>query len=212
MTDATTSVWEALNDVMRAVPVVKKSDRNASQGFDFRGIDSVINAVGPALREHGVLVYPQITEHHAKVFTTARGTQMNSVVVLVRYTFVGPDGVSFCTEVPGEAADAGDKAYSKAMSVAFRTALLQTLALPTDEKDPDSETHERAPEPAASRQTKGPTHADKERAVLLKQVETLGLDTADVAQLYLSNYGTDIRQETDADRILQFSKSLEANK
>jgi hypothetical protein len=37
----------------------------------------------------------------------------------------------------------GDKAAPKAMSVAFRTALLQALALPTDEPDPDSQSFER---------------------------------------------------------------------
>jgi hypothetical protein len=41
--------------------------------------------------------------------------------------------------------DSGDKATAKAMSVAYRTALLQVLCLPTDEPDPDSHTYERAP-------------------------------------------------------------------
>ena len=40
--------------------------------------------------------------------------------------------------------DSGDKATPKAMSVAFRIALLQALALPTDEPDPDSYAYERA--------------------------------------------------------------------
>lgn len=40
--------------------------------------------------------------------------------------------------------DSGDKATAKAMSVAFRTALLQALCLPTDEIDPDAESYERS--------------------------------------------------------------------
>jgi hypothetical protein len=39
--------------------------------------------------------------------------------------------------------DTSDKATAKAMSVALRTYLLQTLMLPTDEKDPDADYHER---------------------------------------------------------------------
>ena len=54
------------------------------------------------------------------------------------------DGSSVTATVAAEAWDAGDKATPKAMSVAMRTALLQALALPTDEPDPDSHTHERA--------------------------------------------------------------------
>ena len=40
--------------------------------------------------------------------------------------------------------DAGDKATAKAMSVAFRTALLQSLCLPTDDIDPDAQSYERS--------------------------------------------------------------------
>jgi len=40
--------------------------------------------------------------------------------------------------------DSGDKATAKAMSVAFRTALLQSLSLPTDEVDPDATSYERS--------------------------------------------------------------------
>ena len=45
-----------------------------------------------------------------------------------------------------ESWDTGDKAMPKAMSVAMRTALIQALALPTDEPDPDSFTYTREAE------------------------------------------------------------------
>ena len=45
------------------------------------------------------------------------------------------------TRVAAESWDTGDKAMPKAMSVAMRTALIQALALPTDEPDPDSFTY-----------------------------------------------------------------------
>jgi hypothetical protein len=141
------TIHEALIEIMKAVPAVPKSDRNEAQRFDFRGIDSVLNAVGPKLRDHGVIVYPQVTEHHAREVSTSKGTKMNAVTLLVQYTFVDKGGDSLTVEVPGEAMDAGDKAYSKAMSVAFRTALIQALALPTDEPDPDSTSYERSDAP-----------------------------------------------------------------
>ena len=55
----------------------------------------------------------------------------------------GVDGSTLTATVAAEAWDTGDKATPKAMSVAFRTALLQALALPTDEPDPDSHTYVR---------------------------------------------------------------------
>jgi hypothetical protein len=55
-----------------------------------------------------------------------------------------PD-TSLTCRTPGEAFDSGDKSTAKAMSVAYRTALLQALTLPTDEPDPDETVEELAP-------------------------------------------------------------------
>ena len=68
-----TSVYEAWNDVMRDVQAIRKDSRNAQQGFNFRGIDAVMNAVGPALRDHGVTIIPNSVEAKHRDFTTAKG-------------------------------------------------------------------------------------------------------------------------------------------
>ncbi len=216
-------VHEAILEVMRAVPAVPKGDRNTQQNFSFRGIDSVMNAVGPKLREHGVLVLPQVQEHHNETVVVGRNaTQMRSVVLLVRYSFIGPEGDKIEVEVPGEAMDAGDKAYSKAMSVALRTALLQALSLPTDEKDPDEDTYERAnaqtaaparaatpARTATSTAAKRPkSEADIARDDLLAKIKALKLDPADVAKLYLAENAMALKIETDADKIASFTERL----
>lgn len=139
------NIYQALSAVMAEVREVRKGDRNSAQGFNFRGIDAVVNAVGPALRKHGVIISPTVIDHQYGTVTVGRNaTQMGHVIVKVAYTFHGPDGDSITTVVLGEAMDAGDKAVPKAMSVAFRTALLQALTLPTDDLDPDAQSYERA--------------------------------------------------------------------
>lgn len=139
------SVAEAVAAVMRDVGGVAKRDQNTQHGFAFRGIDAVLNAVGPALREHGAIVLPTVEDVTATTVEVGRNrTRMGHVAVTVTYTFVGPDGDTLTCRVPGEAMDSGDKATSKAMSVAFRTALIQALALPTDEPDPDATSYERS--------------------------------------------------------------------
>ena len=137
------SIYEALANVMGDVLAVRKTDRNNAQNFSFRGIDAVLNAVGPALRKHKVIVSPRVDSYEYGTVTTAGGKPMGHVRVIVTYTFMGPGGDSVPAQAPGEAFDAGDKATPKAMSVAFRTALLQALALPTDEPDPDTQSYER---------------------------------------------------------------------
>ena len=139
------SIAQALSEVMKAVGGIAKKDRNQSQGFNFRGIDSVVNAVSPQLQKFGVVVVPSVEDYeYATVEIGRNRTAMGHVRVRVRYTFIGPKGDAIAATVVGEAMDSGDKATAKAMSVAFRTALLQALCLPTDEPDPDASSYERS--------------------------------------------------------------------
>lgn len=191
-------IHEAMAAVMQAVPAVPKGDRNTSQNFSFRGIDAVLNAVGPALRDQGVLILPTLVdERHQTVQVGRNQTPMNWVLLTMRYMFVGPEGDTLHVTVPGEAMDAGDKAYSKAMSVALRTALIQTFALPTDEPDPDHDVYERSPEAR--------TMADVARDSLMEVVKEYGLTTVEVAKQYLSTYGAYLHEENDSRRIREFT-------
>ena len=139
----TGQIHEALAAVMNSCTSVAKRDRNDHQRFMFRGIDAVVNAVGPILREHHVTVRPVVQHVSYDVVQTTTGKPATACRVIVDYVFGAPDGSEITATVAAEAWDSGDKAAPKAMSVAFRTALLQTLALPTDEPDPDSHTYER---------------------------------------------------------------------
>ena len=138
-------IIESLAAVMDEVGAVRKGDYNEGQRFNFRGIDAVVNAVSPALRRHKVVVTPEtLSCDYGTVEVGRNRTSMGHVRVVVRYTFTAEDGSTLAATVPGEAMDSGDKATAKAMSVAFRTALLQALSLPTDEPDPDAQSYERS--------------------------------------------------------------------
>lgn len=139
------NIYQALAQVMKKVRSVAKRDQNNHGGYTFRGVDAVINAVGPKLRDVGVIVVPVVEDSAYETVEVGRNrTQMGHATVTVTYRFFAPDGSSIDARVPGEAMDSGDKAMAKAMSVAFRTALIQALCLPTDEPDPDGSTYERS--------------------------------------------------------------------
>lgn len=164
------TVHQALSKVMAEVQAVRKDSKNQAQRFNFRGIDAVMNAVGPALRKHGVVILPEEVDVHRTNGTTANGKQTAEVVVKVTYRVYGPNGDSIHGKVAAEAMDFGDKAIAKAMSVAYRTFLLQALTIPTDEPDPDSESYERGVPSGtgASQQTGGSrqnTHLPMEQGV-----------------------------------------------
>lgn len=138
------TVVEAFSRVMEEVREIGKKDRNRDQNFMFRGIDTVINTVGPLLRKHGVVIIPIAESIETERYVTSKGTAMKNATVRMRYTVHGPAGDSFEGVTYGEAADSGDKAVSKAQSVAYRVFLLQSLTIPTNEPDPDSSSHERS--------------------------------------------------------------------
>lgn len=136
------TVHEALLSVMADVRAVGKDDYNQQQKFKFRGVDAVVNAVAPALRKHGVICFPRVTDLRVSARPAKSGGQLNVVHVTVEYTFIGPSGDSITGSTSAEAMDSGDKATAKAMSVAYRTWWLQALCLPTDEPDPDHDIYE----------------------------------------------------------------------
>ncbi len=167
------AVAVALSRVMADVQSISKTQRNTQQNYNFRGIDAVVNAVGPVLRKHGVVVLPTSVKYQDERYVTKSGTAMKGVVLKIGFRFYGPRGDYIDAMTAGEASDSGDKATPKAHSVAYRTLLLQALCIPTDEPDPDSLSHDRAPEqhqerrqPAADVRLNPETQAPRDWATL----------------------------------------------
>lgn len=133
---------EVIVQVMSEVQALGKNDRNQAQGFNFRGIDAVMNVVGPALRKAGGFVTPNVITTDYAVIPARNGGNLNVCRLVIEFALYGTEGDPIRGQVAAEAFDSGDKATAKAMSVALRTFLLQTLALPTDEPDPDHYTYE----------------------------------------------------------------------
>lgn len=131
------TIFKAIADSMRDIKAVGKDGVNRHDSYNFRGIDGVMNAVGPVFRQHGIIPVPEVVQYSHEPVMSSTGKPMTSVTLQMVVHFYGPAGDCLDCTVWGEAFDRGDKATAKAHSVAFRTALLQTLCLPTQEPDPD---------------------------------------------------------------------------
>lgn len=199
------TVIEALSAVMGSVQGVRKADRNEQQRFMFRGIDAVMNAVGPALRTHGVVVVPLAEEMTSETYETSKGTQMRNVTIRIRWRFYGPAGDFIEAVSIGEAADSGDKAVSKAHSVAYRTVLLQALCIPTDEPDPDASSHERA----VTQQPADPALVDLKRQVW-ETAKASGVESADhLAHDFASRMDGLVLADASADELAAYLALLQ---
>lgn len=193
------SIHELLGQAMARLKALGKGERyDGPGGFRFRGIDSTINAVGPVFRELGIVgPVPEMLSIDSYDHDAGKGKVSSRVIVQVRYHFFGPHGDSLTATTPGEALDFGDKATAKAMSVACRIALLQTLCLPTDEPDPDEF-------------VEGLTAAQHARNLLTDTMTSLGLDPADVVRRYTEEYKVDPRVDENVAHLSEFTKTLMA--
>ena len=139
-------IYQAIIGVMSDIGVIGKEKENAQQGFKYRGVDDVMNALQPVMVQHGLFVVPEIIDQKREERQTNQGGNLIYSVCTVRYTFYAKDGSSVQCVVVGEGMDSGDKATNKAMSIAFKYACFQVFCIPTEEmKDPDAEVHTVAP-------------------------------------------------------------------
>lgn len=141
--DMDVPVHVAWSRVMGDVQYIAKADERRDPGgrYNFRGIDAVLNAVGPALRKHGVSVVQTKVEPSYDRVQTGGGKTMQLCRVTVTYAVIGPKGDTLPVPLVsvGEAFDSGDKSTPKAVSVALRSCYINSLAIPTNEPHLDPE-------------------------------------------------------------------------
>ena len=119
-------IYKALAGVIADVGTVAKDKVNKQQGFKFRSIDDVYNALHPALAKNKVVIIPRVLERKCEVVgKTQKGTDMIKVICKVKFGFYAEDGSNEEAIIYGEGIDTGDKATNKAMAIAYKYACLQ---------------------------------------------------------------------------------------
>lgn len=189
----TPMIYKAITDVMADVGAVGKNQKNLQQGFMFRGIDAVMNAINPALIKHKVFMVPEILEQSREERQTSKGGNLIYSICKVKYTFFTTDGSSISAVVIGEGMDSGDKATNKAMSIAFKYACFQVLCIPTEEmKDPDADLHDVAPGKKSAPKAGDKDTSDKKQAP--KAGDKISQEKADILAKLLKD--KDIKVQT----------------
>ena len=146
MAENTPLIYKKIIEVMADINAIGKDRRNQQQGFQFRGIDDVMNELHSSLAKCGVFVLPKVLEETRTTGKTSRGGDMFYTRLKINFGFYAEDGSHVDAVVIGEAMDTGDKASNKALSIGLKYAMLQVFCIPTeDDKDPDAE----SPQPAA---------------------------------------------------------------
>ncbi len=142
----TMNVYQTINAIQKALNKtgITKDHKNDQQGYKFRGIDDVYNALSPLMAEHGLCILPRVLGRTSTERATKNGGVLFSVIVEVEFDFIASsDGSKHTVKIYGEAMDSGDKATNKALSAAYKYACLEAFAIPTEgDNDADKTTHE----------------------------------------------------------------------
>lgn len=149
MSEEPEKIYSAIPAILADMPHIGKDSKNQQQGFPYRSVDAVYNAVHPLLAKHKVFITTEVLDEKREERTNQRGTLLFYVRLKCQFTFYTTDGSNVKSVIIGEAMDSGDKATNKAMSIAFKYALFQLLCIPTEETaiDPDATTHEDTEQP-----------------------------------------------------------------
>jgi hypothetical protein len=133
-------IHKALSTAIGALPPIGKNSRIQGSGpsYNYRGIDDLMPAVRKVFADIGIHAASSFTVLSDGEVTVGRsGAIWTRVVVQGCFTFYATDGSSVEVSTIGEGRDNGDKAYNKAMTVAWKYALVQALAV-SDGDDPDA--------------------------------------------------------------------------
>lgn len=158
----------AMKDIARTGIAKTHQASLGGAGVNYRGIEDAMNEMSAVLIRCGITVTPRYSD--LQVVERVKGDPKDAkatrfVTLRGAFTFTATaDGSSVTCEHYGEAMDSGDKAVTKAQSVAFRTALFQQFVIPTMAIDPeaggDGDMAQAMSEDAISAHTKALREAD----------------------------------------------------
>lgn len=189
----------AMAAILKDIDAIAKSQKNQAQGFNFRGIDDVYNALHPIFAAHGVVCIPTVEKIDKCDFLNAKGNKVFHTHVTMRFRFTAADGSLIEAMTIGEGMDHGDKSTAKALSAAHKYLLLQTFLIPTadivdaDRYDPTIDPHEqlRAVREENAKQAVMKALAEGEKTELpQEQVDALAKKRAELEKKISEGQGT----------------------
>jgi hypothetical protein len=139
-------IFQKIPKIMSLVGVVGKDRTNELQKYKFRGIDDMYNALNQHLANENVFFTSEVLESTREERQSKNGGLLVYSIIKMKFTAYAEDGSSVESTTIGEAMDSGDKSMNKAMSTAYKYALMQIFCIPTEEeKDTENQTHEVVP-------------------------------------------------------------------
>lgn len=129
------NIFQRVLNIMAELDYIQKGDKTVNGQYRFVSHDQVSEKIHHLLVKHKVLPLPSVKEI---------SQDNNRTIVKLTVTFINADVPSDCftVEFPGYGIDSGDKGPGKAVSYAYKYAILKTFNIATGE-DPDKDANAR---------------------------------------------------------------------
>jgi len=127
----------AMHRAIEKIEAVHKTKKNTAMNYRYAGIEDILAAVEGALYLEGIVVISSVLDHeNLPPIPTARGGQLQRVIVGILTRFFHVSGQWIEVSSRGEGTDSGDKSIYKAITGGRKYALLSGLNLITTD-DPE---------------------------------------------------------------------------
>jgi hypothetical protein len=145
---AAPSVYAAINAVTAELAQngIAKTHTNAVDNYKYRSIDDVLDRLAPLLAKYRLCISPRVLEREAAERHDEADRSLFHTVLRVAFELTSvDDGSKQIVEAFGEALDPSDKATAKAMSAAYKSAMVQTFCIPfAGSEEPDKASYRAA--------------------------------------------------------------------
>ena len=131
MTTEIKNIYQRIVSIMGELDYIQKGSNKVNGQYRFVSHDQVTAKIHPLLVKHGVVVIPTVEDF---------SQDNNRTIVKLRVYFVNQDNSAdaFYINTIGYGLDSSDKGPGKAISYAYKYALLKTFCLETGD-DPDND-------------------------------------------------------------------------
>lgn len=124
-------IHKKMIEIVKAVSTagVQKNGVNTEQGWRYRSVDDVINSMSRFFGDHGVFITSKIHSCDREERSTNKGVRFFTKLV-IEYFFHAEDGSYVSTQIASEGLGNDDKSINKALSAAYKYALIQAFCIP----------------------------------------------------------------------------------
>ncbi len=162
-TNGKSNIYQRINAIMQEIGYIQKDKKNSFMKFNYVSHDAVVSAMRPYWTKHGITVVFDVADHSVRDIQDEKGNNkglMTSVVAEVTFINVDNPEDKIVVHTIGQGIDKNDLGPGKAMSYAYKYALLKTFALETGD-DPENDGTDYKPNGGAKKPEAKPQPTDK---------------------------------------------------